>query len=302
MSEIENNTALAEDDEISLIDLFAVLIKHRFMIIAGTILVFVLTCLYLFGLPLLKKDKTNRNVSVEYRISVNQLPTALEQEISTMKGTGIVKIMAESQFNDIISVVEGIKVINPYASENSEKLKGYEYNSLVKNLMKSKSYEVKAAPVRNEIIVTMIIPEANIEQANNFIKLLTEKDNKELEDYFFPMIDAFEKSRRDAYEKLTESSLENSGKSDIQTVMLILNQIDEFKKEYTTFLSNSSEPFIIPEPLGRVKKTIVVTFAAFFILVFIAFLLNAIENIKQDPEASEKIKTAWDGGKICRKK
>ena len=67
------------------------------------------------------------------------------------------------------------------------------------------------------------------------------------------------------------------------------------------FLSCSSEPFIIPEPLGRVKKTIIVTFAAFFILVFIAFCKNAVENIKQDPEASGKIKAAWDGGKLGKK-
>ena len=302
MNEFENNTQLAEDDEISLIDLFSVLIKHRFMIVCGTILVFVLTCIYLFVFPMLKKDSSNRNVSVEYRIAVNQLPTALEQEISTMKNAGIVKIMAESQFNDIISVVEEIKVINPYSSENLEKLKGYEYNSFVKNLMKNKQYEAKSAPVRSEIILTMVVPEANINQANAFVNSLTAKDNKELEDYFFPMIDAFEKSRRDAYEKLTQSSLENSGKSDIQTVLLILNQIDEFRSKYTSFLSCNAEPFIIPEPLGRVKKTIIVTFATFFILVFIAFLLNAIENIKKDPEASEKIKSAWDDGKIGHKK
>ena len=59
--------------------------------------------------------------------------------------------------------------------------------------------------------------------------------SENLEDYFFPMIDAFEKSRRDAYEKLTQSSLENSGKSDIKTVLLILNQIDEFRSKYTSF-------------------------------------------------------------------
>ena len=84
----------------------------------------------------------------------------------------------------------------------------------------------------------------------------------------------------------------------LETQSLIRN----FKTSYNGFLTSSGEPFILLEPLGRLKKLIIVTFAAFFIFVFIAFLLNAIDNIKEDAEASDKIKTAWDGGKISRKK
>ena len=40
---------------------------------------------------------------------------------------------------------------------------------------------------------------------------------------------------------------------------------------------------------SRVKLCIIVTFAAFFVSIFLAFLLNAIENIKKDPEAMEKL-------------
>ena len=34
---------------------------------------------------------------------------------------------------------------------------------------------------------------------------------------------------------------------------------------------------------------IVITFAAFFFSVFLAFVLNAVENIKKDPEAMAKL-------------
>ena len=40
---------------------------------------------------------------------------------------------------------------------------------------------------------------------------------------------------------------------------------------------------------SRGKLCIIVTFAAFFVSVFLAFLLNAIENIKKDPEAMAKL-------------
>lgn len=300
MNENENITPEVEEDEISLLDLFAVLIKYRILIIAGTALVFIFTCLKLFILPLFG-DNITRGVSIEYRIAVNQLPLAIEQEISSEKNLGIVKTMAESQFTDLMSLVEEIKVFNPFDPKNELKLKGYEYNSYVQNLIKNKTFEAKSAAVRSEIIVKMNVPETDIDNANLFIQNLTAKHNKELEDYFFPIIDSFEKSRRNAYESLVNSA-NASGKSDIQTVLLILNSIDEFRAGYTSFLSCNAEPFIIPQPLGRAKRTIIVTFATFFVLVFVAFLLNAIENIKKDPEASELIKNAWDGGKIFKKK
>lgn len=300
MNENENITPEVEEDEISLLDLFAVLIKYRILIIAGTALVFIFTCLKLFILPLFG-DNITRGVSIEYRIAVNQLPLAIEQEISSEKNLGIVKTMAESQFTDLMSLVEEIKVFNPFDPKNELKLKGYEYNSYVQNLIKNKTFEAKSAAVRSEIIVKMNVPETDIDNANLFIQNLTAKHNKELEDYFFPIIDSFEKSRRNAYESLINSATA-SGKSDIQTVLLILNSIDEFRAGYTSFLSCNAEPFIIPQPLGRAKRTIIVTFATFFVLVFVAFLLNAIENIKKDPEASELIKNAWDGGKIFKKK
>jgi hypothetical protein len=35
---------------------------------------------------------------------------------------------------------------------------------------------------------------------------------------------------------------------------------------------------------------IIVTFGAFFLSVFLAFLLNAVKNIREDPEAMSKLK------------
>jgi uncharacterized protein involved in exopolysaccharide biosynthesis len=43
---------------------------------------------------------------------------------------------------------------------------------------------------------------------------------------------------------------------------------------------------------GRGMLCIIVTFAAFFFSVFLAFLLNAIENIKKDPEAMAKLQSS----------
>lgn len=53
--------------------------------------------------------------------------------------------------------------------------------------------------------------------------------------------------------------------------------------EYAEIPDQKSKP-------SRGKLCIIITFAAFFISVFVAFLLNAISNIKNDPEAMAKLK------------
>lgn len=53
--------------------------------------------------------------------------------------------------------------------------------------------------------------------------------------------------------------------------------------EYAEIPDQKSKP-------SRGKLCIIITFAAFFISVFIAFLLNAVSNIKNDPEAMAKLK------------
>ena len=53
--------------------------------------------------------------------------------------------------------------------------------------------------------------------------------------------------------------------------------------EYAEVPDQKSKP-------SRGMLCIIVTFAAFFVSVFLAFLLNALENIKKDPVAMAKLK------------
>ena len=67
MSEIENKTIIKDDDEISLIDLFAVLIKYRFMICFGTIIAALVVGAYLFVWPKFAKiESVNKEVKIIY--------------------------------------------------------------------------------------------------------------------------------------------------------------------------------------------------------------------------------------------
>ena len=51
---------------------------------------------------------------------------------------------------------------------------------------------------------------------------------------------------------------------------------------------------------SRGKLCIIITFAAIFMAIFLAFFRNAMENIKNDPEASAKIQLPFKFGKKRR--
>ena len=299
MSEIENTTSVAEDDEISLIDLFSVLIRYRMMIIIGSAIVFVLTALYLFIMPLVFPKTMKRESTVKYSISVTTVPGAISRELPGRISN--LKSVFNAEFTDPVFLVKEIKKNNPYASENAKELTDFEYNKFIQDLQKEKKIRVYSAAVRDEVIVELTIPEDNLEIATKLIDSMINSVNETVEPIFLKEIANVKKTKIETYDEIQKSFSENSNLTDAQSLMLTVRQIDEFMNSYDCISERTVEPFVILEPMGRMKKLVIATFAAFFIFVFIAFLKNAIENIKNDPEASGKIKAAWDNGKLGRK-
>lgn len=298
MSEFENNTQLAEDDEISLIDLFSVLIKHRFMIIAGTIAVAFLGVFYFFGLPKLMKSADKHEVTIEYTYQIDSLPPSIEQQLGfNDQRQKIVVSLANYNMSRLTFLAQEVKKYNPFGVDLDE-MTPYQYNGFIQGLVKNKMFKVEISPMQTELKVTITVPETNVAVANQMLADMANDTTKEIENYLFPKIDAIDKAAEDSLALVMPDDTSSSTQKLKDTQV----QIKNFRTTYSGFLTSAGEPFILLEPLGRLKKLVILVFAAFFVLVFVAFLLNAVENIKKDPEASGKIKTAWDGGKISKKK
>ena len=77
----------------------------------------------------------------------------------------------------------------------------------------------------------------------------------------------------------------------------LLKDIEMYKEKNINIFELEKEPFVLSIAQGRLKKLIIVVFAAFFLLVFLAFARNAVQNVKADPEASKIISDAWNSGK-----
>ena len=299
MSEIENYTANSADDEISLIDLVSVLIRHRMMIIIGTVLAFVLGAVYLFVYPALFPKAVKREITVEYSINVASIPGAIASKLPAKFNN--LKNVVNAEVNDPVFLVKEMKKNNPYAAEDSKPLNDLELNKFVQTLLKDKKISSKSASIRDEIVVTMTIPEEGLDTATRMIDSMIATINENVERPFLLEVDKLKKTQQDTYDEIVKVYSENANIADAQSLMLNVRQIEEFLNDYKIVAFREVEPFVVLEPLGRMKKLIIVTFAAFFILIFAAFLNNAIYNIKKDPEASSKLKTAWDNGKLGKK-
>ncbi|MEE1181059.1 MAG: hypothetical protein UHY90_02305, partial [Treponema sp.] len=78
---MENNEVktAAEDEEISLIDLFSVLLRYRKFIIAFTGIVTVLAGLFLFVLPVANKNFDKKQLEYNYIIRYDDFPAKVKK-------------------------------------------------------------------------------------------------------------------------------------------------------------------------------------------------------------------------------
>ena len=113
--------------------------------------------------------------------------------------------------------------------------------------------------------------------------------------YIIPQIQQIKNSSEAALAATTaQSSFVDSSKQNLQRLVF---DAQEYLKGNTPPLFLRGAAFEIPVAQGRVTKLIIVAFAAFFVTIFIAFVLNAVSNIKADPQASKVISDAWRAGK-----
>ena len=89
--------------------------------------------------------------------------------------------------------------------------------------------------------------------------------------------------------------------SDENHFLSLFSDLDEdIESEVNSYIMNNSPLiYIDEEPVflstateGGIKIFIIVFFASFMITIFLSFLLNAINSIKQDKEAMEKVNSA----------
>ncbi|MBO5136972.1 MAG: hypothetical protein J6B81_00550 [Spirochaetaceae bacterium] len=282
-----------QDDEISLIDLFAVLVRYRKLIVIGTFVVTFLVGLYLFVVPVLFPSLSKQKMQVIYNVQVNEFPSDLGQKFLSTTKTNVQSLAVNSMTN----LSNFAAIYKQYPAFSSSKLPdGYKYNSYVRELIQKGTFDVKASGIGSSIQITLDVAEKNLETATALVHAVVSQANTDLENYIIPKLKADMNALRTSVENLQQLSTGFDSEI-LQEQLKELGQLSNFIATYSSFCAVSGEPFFVPEGQGRLIKLVICCFAAFFVLVFTAFVKNAVANVKADPQASKTISDAWKAGK-----
>ncbi len=252
-----------EEDEISLLDLFLVCLKYRKLIIFGT-----LSCMIAFSVFFFIKENINpsKNISVVYTVKAKVIPPSLG---SYMKKSGSLIQFARDKMNNLNFIAKANKSSYVFGGEGKS---GYEYFDAVKESKEAAKFTIDGVKFDLEYEVKVDIDEELFSAYEAFLHTMLDEINKEAGNYFL---------------SLFSDSLFSNVDEDIESEVnsyIINNSPLIYIDEEPVFISTATE--------GRIKIFIIVFFASFMITIFLSFLLNAINSIKQDKEAMEKVNSA----------
>lgn len=281
----ENNN----EDEISLIDLFAVLIRYRKLVVIGTFAVALAAFAWLFALPNFIPSLNKKTLTISYALKTERLPT------SVFNATGYDVLKSAVDYMQDPAVI-------------SECQKDSQIFKNAEQAVSGGNFSVQSSNASDRITLLCKIPSEKENELNAFILNLLKSVNAYIEDSAMQRINSLEENADKIIEQYGNLSLpvvwrEKNEKSEIKTVSVSVNcleissDIKTFKASHNKFVSDPILLSSVVDSGRRAIKFIVATFAAFFIFVFAAFLLNAIENIKHDENAVFLIKKAWEEGK-----
>ena len=282
------------EDEISLLDLFAVLIRYRKLIVIGTTIVTILTVIWLFIVPLIVSKMAVQTAKVSYTIKVKSIPTSIAGKLPNTRNP---LSLASYSIQRPVYLAEKLKENNVYSESDEVIMSDYEFNAYVQDLIKQKKFQIENSPLGTEFNIVFTIPVDLIPKTESFITTIIEETNVELENFYIPLIETLEQNTEISIDKAMTLQTGTSDITSVQSLQELTTDIDDFLSNFDQFLTQRGEPFIVPEARGRVKHSFMVLFAGFFIFVFIAFIKNAIENVKADPESKKIITDAWNEGK-----
>ena len=326
------------DDEISLIDLFAVLLHWKWLIITITTLAcvgVVIVCIVSLKLPPEKSFMPNQYTPTAQMLINNK----------DSSGSGIAGALSSSGLGSLASMA-GVNLSGGGISYSA--LAEYFVNSntildaVVQKYNLVEVYKIKKSPISESRKALKENLKASYDNTTGVFSVsFTDKDPVFAQSVVNYVVSLLEKRFNEIgvdQNKLAASNLEENIKTAYDNMLSLQKQIQDLerkslynynsesgsivmdskmlnlefsvqqqiysslKAQYETLkVSMASEQPIfqileyaeIPDQKSkpsRGKLCIIVAFAAFFLSVFLAFALNAVQNIKKDPEAMAKLK------------
>jgi hypothetical protein len=303
-----------EDDTISLVDLVAVVIRHRSLIVLGTLLVGVLTAAVLYFGPMAGLDVgPTPEYTVQRRISVDPLPSELRGVVSITPSTELRAILTD------IGVV-GHAYRRVEREPDGDLTEGRRNVAIRRFAAEKYSVSWSGETETMTVSVTTDDPaygadflEAVIAEAGTAvtarINTRLEEQRQTLETNLAATRAELERLALQAAERVSPSPLGVTptsvlGQLDVGggTAIVSLFQMERASAALDD-ISGSAETLYRVEPgtilfeeqtgSGRTTIVIITTITTFFLTVFLAFVLEYIRRVRQEPEEMAKIEAAW---------
>lgn len=305
-----------DEDTISLVDLIAVVVRHRRLIIIGTFLAGLLSVAALYLGPAVGLEVGPETVyTAERKILVGKVPTDLEQYLSLDPAPRLQSILGDPDFIG--------EVYAPFEKDPPEDRSRERYLSMIRREVIGETYTV--AWDGSTRIITLSFTNSTPEDAGAFLSALTAAASAEFTSQVGPqvteaieVVEATLSDTQRAVARLTEMAVQRVGSSAVSgiTAQEVLASLElsggttlgaladlTYARERLLIFAGSSRALltvvdgttIFEELSGTGRSTIVVitTITVFFMTVFLAFVLEYIRRVRQDREEMAKLEAAW---------
>ena len=330
----------AKDDEISLIDLFAVLLKHKVLIIGltGAAMIFAV----LISVISLKLSPEKSFLPNQYTPKAQMLIN----DDSSSKG-GLSSMLSSSGLGSLA----GLAGVSVSSGSSNSALAGYLVSSntiqdaVVDKFDLIERYKIKKSPRAASREALKKVLTSNYDSDTGVFSIsFTDTDPefaREVVNYVVDLLEARFNELGIDQNKLQEANLKENIQHSYDEILSLQKRIQTLEQSVSNVYNPSAAPSIMldssllklelsaqqqiysqlkvqyeslkvtmasEQPVfqileyaevpdqksgpSRGKLCIIITFAAFFMSIFIAFAINAVQNIKQDPEAMAKLKTS----------
>lgn len=274
-----------KDSEISFLDLFLVFVKYRKIIFIPTLVFLLFWGLFIFAKTYIFHIEEKKSVQVISSLKIEQLSPSLANYLD-INVSSTVKSSLEDYMN--FSNIE-----KKYHIWTSQEMSERVYNAIIKNILESKSFLVDKKS--NDVIrVTSTIQEEDIELYNYFISDYIQYISQAIEYKIQDLLNSAEKNIDIMIERFEKN---DSFSPNLSSLLSLKVEILNFKECHHNFIEVDGKPFVISVGNGNSIKIISSIIAIFIFSVIFAFLLNLINEIKNDSVKYQKIKDAWKAGK-----
>lgn len=283
------SSSVQKNQEISFIDLLAVLIRYRVLIILGTLIFTGVAVLYTVILPKIFPFMNTRSITMTYTLEIRELPSDVQRILSNSQAS--ITLLTMSRLQNQSFFAEQYKKL--FKDKKNIPKDDYEYNIMIQQYQKN-NYSVSKGEIPGTLFITFTIPDTEEyrEKVSSFVEDSISIIDNELKSTIMPQINAMLTLLKEI--DMKENTNQERNMSTYLQDQKNMLQLEYVVKNYDSFVEADDIPYIVPlQQDSKLFTIIIVAFASFFLFVFIAFTLNAVKNIKQNPQARQTISDAW---------